>query len=436
MVEETNGTGAPLRAVIVGAGHRGVLYASYGDQHPEELAIVAVVDPDPIRRERAAERFGIPAQGQFASIEELPPAGQIADIALNATMDRLHVQTSIPLLRAGYDVLLEKPIGTDADEVMRLQQEAKENGRVVMICHVLRYAPFYTEIRKRILAGEIGAIMNIQLSEHVSYHHITMGFVRGKWNTKDGGGSSMLMSKSCHDLDLLTWFKSGTPPQRVTSFGNLMYFRPEHAPEGSGTRCLVDCAIESTCPYSARKHFIEQDLWRAYAWDSIEHLGPEPTVEQKLESLRTDNPYGRCVWHCDNDVVDHQSVVVEFADGATGTLNTVGNAAKPCRTVRIIGTDGEIDGVMEDGRFVVRHFDVRHGHEYSEETVELNVRREMHGGGDLRLVGDFLDMVRGRSHSISATTLEDSINGHLVGFGADLALAQRRWVELDGARHT
>lgn len=428
------GTAGPLRAVIVGAGHRGVLYASYAETNPDQLQITGVVDPDPIRRERAAERYRIPAAGCFAAVDELPAAGAIADVALNATMDRLHVPTSRQLLRGGYDVLLEKPIGVSAAEVLRLQEEADRLGRTVMICHVLRFAPFYAAIRERIAAGEIGDIINLQLSEHVSYHHIVMGFVRGKWNTVEGGGSSMLMSKSCHDLDLLTWFKSGIAPTRVTSFGNLMYFRPEHAPEGAGSRCLVDCAIESTCTFSARKHYLEQNLWGAYVWHGIEHLGPEPTLEQKVESLRTDNPFGRCVWQCDNTVVDHQSVVVEFADGATGTLNTVGNSAKPCRTVRIIGTEGEIDGVMEDGRFVVRKPDPRAGHEYTEESVEFDVRQAMHGGGDLRLVADFVNVVRRRPPSISTTSLADSVNGHLVGFAADQAVAERRWVEVDAAR--
>lgn len=430
---EAAGGSGPVRAVIVGAGHRGVLYAQYALQHPDRLAIVAVVDPDPIRRERAAEQYTIAPARRYETIDQLPPAGEIADVAINATMDRLHVRTAVPLLHAGYDVLLEKPIGTSAEEVLSLQREAEVAGRTVMICHVLRYAPFYAAIRRRIAAGEIGELLNIQLAEHVSYHHFAVGYVRGKWNTKERGGSSMLMAKSCHDLDLLTWFKSGIPPRRVTSVGDLTYFRPAAAPEGAGTRCLVDCAIEADCPYSARKHYIDQGRWRFYAWDSIEHLGPEPTEEQKLESLRGDNPFGRCVWHCDNTVYDHQSVLVEFADGATGTLNTVGNAAKPCRTIRIIGTNGEIDGVLEDGRFAVRHFDPRRGHEYTEEVVELDVRGQMHGGGDLRLVADFVDMVSGRPPSISATTLQDSINGHLIGFAADQAVTERRWIDLGAA---
>ncbi|HVX46809.1 MAG TPA: Gfo/Idh/MocA family oxidoreductase [Mycobacteriales bacterium] len=424
----------PLRAVIVGAGHRGVLYGSYAEKNPDQLQVTAVVDPDPVRRERVGERFGVPAAGRFADLAELPAAGAIADVALNATMDRLHVPTSRHLLRAGYDVLLEKPIGVSAAEVLALRDDADRLGRIVMICHVLRFAPFYAAIRERILAGDVGDIINIQLSEHVSYHHIVMGFVRGKWNTVEAGGSSMLMSKSCHDLDLLTWFKSGIAPSRVTSAGNLMYFTPEQAPEGAGTRCLVDCAIEAGCPYSARKHYLEQNLWGAYVWHGIEHLGPDPTPEQKVESLRTDNPFGRCVWQCDNTVVDHQSVLVEFADGATGTLSTVGNSAKPCRTVRIIGTDGEIDGVMEDGRFVVRKPDPRAGHEYAEEPVEFDVRQAMHGGGDLRLVADFVNVVRRRPPSISTTTLADSVNGHLVGFAADQAVAERRWVDLAAVR--
>ena len=420
----------PVTAVIVGAGHRSILYASYAIKHPQQLRIVGVVDPDETRRTKTGEMFNIPAEARFAAVEELTAGPAIADAAINGTMDDKHVETSLPLLDAGYHLLLEKPIGTSEEEVMRLYRKAKETGRTVMICHVLRYAPFYAEIRKRVAAGEIGEIVNMQSSEHVSYHHMAMGFVRGKWNSKERCKSSMLMAKCCHDLDILTWMKTGIAPKSVSSFGSLTQFRPERAPAGAGTRCLLDCPIEADCFYSARKHYLEQELWKMYVWPEY-HLGIEPTYEEKIESLKTDNPYGRCVWRCDNDVVDHQSVVIEFADGSTATHNMVGGAAKPCRTLRLIGTKGEIEGVMEDGYFVVRRPDARAGHEYAEERVTLGVAADMHGGGDFRLVEDFVKVLRGDEMSLASTTIEDSIYGHAIGFAADRSMAQRRWIELE-----
>jgi hypothetical protein len=301
---------------------------------------------------------------------------------------------------------------------------------------VLRYAPFYTRIRQLVEDGEIGDILNVQTIEHVSYHHMAVGYVRGKWNKKSYCGSSMLMAKCCHDLDLITWIKSGIAPASVASFGSNYQFRPERTPENAGTRCLVDCPIESECLYSARKHYIDHpNRWSFYVWAGLEDI-ENPTIEQKIESLKTDNPFGRCVWKCDNDVVDHQSLVIEFDDGCTATHNMVGGSSRPSRAMHLVGTLGEIQGVLEDSKFVIRHPDPRPGHEYSEEIVDLNLEGDMHGafgghaGGDMRLVADFLRVIRGEPASLSTTTIEDSVNGHLIGFSADRAMEEHRVIDL------
>jgi hypothetical protein len=199
----------------------------------------------------------------------------------------------------------------------------------------------------------------------------------------------------------------------------------------------VDCPIEESCLYSARKHYIDHpERWTFYVWESLEHLA-RPTLADKIRSLETDNPYGRCVWNCEMDVVDHQSVLVEFEDGATATHNMIGGASRPSRSIHLVGTLGEIQGVFEEKRFVVRHIDPRPGHEYSERVVDLDVAGDMHGafgghgGGDLRLVADLLRVVRGEPASISTTGIRDSITGHLVGFCADRAMREQRVVEID-----
>lgn len=420
----------PVTAIIVGAGHRSLIYASYALQHPEELKIVGVVEPDSIRRVRTAEIHGIDEMYCFKSVEDLIKGPRIADAAINGTMDNIHVPTSIPLLEAGYHLLVEKPVGVDQDEVMHLLKTARKTKRTVMVGHVLRYAPFYTGIFERVASGEIGEIINIRTIENVSYHHMAAAYVRGKWNSKDAGGSSILMAKCCHDLDIISWMKSGIRPVRVSSLGGLMYFRSEKAPEGSGKRCLADCKIEKDCPLSAYKNYILQELWGEYVWHCIEHFGENPTLEQKLESLRNDNPYGRCVWRCDNSVADRQSVVVEYEDGCIANHSLVTGVSRPCRIIHIAGTKGEIHGVLEDGFFVVRHPDARKNHEYTEERVQVEIAGEPHGGGDLRLIKDFVRILRGYTPSRSATNLEDSIYGHIIGFSADKAMADKCVVEI------
>ena len=431
----------PITAIIIGAGHRSLSYSSYTKHRPEELAIVGVADPDLRRRELAARQFDIPPERCFTSAEELAGRSRLADAVINGTMDHQHVPTSMPLLRAGYDILLEKPFAVDEGEMWDLVATCREQGGKIMICHVLRYAPFYVAVKNRVASGEIGEVINIQTTEHVSYHHMAVGFVRGKWRNKAECGSSMLMAKCCHDLDLITWMKSGVAPVRVSSFGSNYQFRPERAPERAGTRCLVDCPIEAGCLYSARKqHLNHPRRWRFYVWAAFENAeDPEAntlTEEGMIESLSTDNPYGRCVWKCDNDVVDHQSVMIEFEDGSTATHNMIGGTARPSRSIHILGTRGEIQGVFEESAFVVRSIDTRPGHEYGKERIDLNVTGDMqgafggHGGGDLRLVEDFIRFLQGRERSISCTTLEDSVRGHLIGFRADRAMEEGRVQEI------
>lgn len=418
----------PITAVIVGAGHRSLLYATYAEKNPELFRIVGVVDPDSKQRKSTAERFGFPEEHCFASVEQLTAVPKLADAAINGTMDQLHVSTTLPLLKAGYDVLLEKPIGISEEEVLELHHTAKSYGRTVMICHVLRYAPFYANIRQQLETGVIGDIIAIQTEENVSYHHMSTAFVRGKWNSIENCGSPMLMAKCCHDLDLIAWLKGGKRPVKVSSFGSLYQFRKEKAPEGAGTRCLADCPLEETCTYSAKRMYIQQNLWGAYVWDRTGIAADD--IDGKLESLRTTNPYGRCVWRCDNDVVDHQSVIVEFEDGSTASHSLTGATAKPSRTIHITGTKGEISGTMEEGSFVIRRPNDVPGQTYTEETIELNVSADMHGGGDLRLVADFVRALRGETPSLSSTSLEKSIYGHQIGFAAERSRMESRVAEI------
>lgn len=425
----------PLTAVIVGAGHRGTLFGSFALQHPDQLQIVGVADLSPLRRAQVANTYQLPPERCYPSVEALAAGPQIADFAINATMDHQHVPTSLPLLERGYHLLLEKPFATNEDEMWQLVDTAHARQRIVAICHVLRYAPFYAEVRRLVSQGAIGEVLSVQAVEHVSYHHVAVGYVRGKWRRKDYSHSGMLMAKSCHDLDIIAWMKSGIRPRRVASFGSNYQFRPEKAPPGAGTRCLVDCPVEADCLYSARKHYLDHpDRWAFYVWDSLEHL-ENPTLADKLESLKT-SPYGLCAWKTDMDVVDHQSVLIEFEDGCTATLNMIGGAARPSRSIHLMGTRGEIQGNLEDNRIALRHIDPRPGHEYREEIIDFGAIGEMsgalggHGGTDMALMADFLRRLRGEPASISFTGLDDSISGHLMGFAAERSRETGKVVEV------
>lgn len=408
----------PLEVVIVGGGHRSLIYAGLSKIDPSKMKVVGIADPNEARRKAIAESFSIPEEHQFATASELASVPKFADAAINGTMDHVHVETTIPLLKAGYDVLLEKPFAVNEKEARELVAVAKETGRKVMVCFVLRYAPFYRQIKERLVKGEIGEIINIQTSEYVSYHHMSTSHVRGKWNNSDRCHASMLLAKCCHDLDIMAWMMGDNKPVSVSSFGSNMQFKKENAPKNSGTRCLVDCPLVDTCLYSAKRIYLDHpDRWSFYVWDKLEHL-ENPTIEDKRELLKT-SPYGICAYKSDNNVVDHQSVLVNFANGATGTHNMVGGSARGLRSIHITGTKGEIFGNCEDGTFTVSKINPAPEHEYDNEVVDVNISDDTHGGGDLLLAEDFVDYAREDKMSVSCTSIETSLNGHLIVFLAD-----------------
>ena len=337
----------PITAIIVGAGHRAFVYSKLAKTNPEMLKIVGVADPNPIRRKKAMEEFGFSEDMCFENAEELAKHGKLADTVINGTMDEQHLETAVPLLNAGYDMLLEKPFAPNEDEMRQIVDCAKKNNSKVMICHVLRYTPFYYGIKERIVNGEIGDIINIQTTEHVSYHHLSTSYVRGKW--------------------------------------------------------------------------------AFYVWDALENI-ENPTIEDKIALMKSDNPYARCIYKCDNNVVDHQSVLVNFASGATGTHNMVGGSAEPRRDIHIIGTKGEIFGNFEESKFTVLKINPSpdaHNEECDVEEVDLKVTGDMvgayggHGGGDERLAADFVKFIRGEKPSLACTSIFDSVAGHLSVYLAD-----------------
>ena len=425
-----------LTAVIIGAGHRAVIYASYAQAHPDELAIVGMADPSPLRRSQTAAAFDLPPDRCFETAEALASVPRFADFAINGTMDHQHVPTSLPLLAAGYDLLLEKPFATNEAEMWaacprgaQIRPQGRDLPRAAL-CAVLRGHPPEGGRRRHWRNPERPGGRACLLSSCGGRLRAGQVEPEGLLPLLDADGEVVPRPGSDH----LDEERGAAAAGRLLSAATSS-FAPKKRPPGAGTRCLVDCPIEADCLYSARKHYIDHpDRWAFYVWDSLEHLAA-PTIADKIASLKV-SPYGRCVWKTDMDVVDHQTVLIDFADGCTATLNMIGGAAKPSRTIHLIGTRGEIRGCLEDSVFTILRPDLRPGHETAEEIVDLNVGGDMvgagggHAGGDMRLVADFLKLVNGEPPSLSSTNLEDSVSGHLIGFCADRAMAEGRVVEI------
>ena len=409
----------PVTAIILGAGHRSMAYAEYAKNHPEEIKIVGIAELDQFRREMVRDMFNIPEENVFTSAEELAKAPKFADAVINGTMDEQHVETAIPLLKVGYDMLLEKPFAVNDEEMQSLIDVVEENKNKVMICHVLRYNKVYLTVKNLIIEGKIGDVLNIQTVENVSYHHLSTSFVRGKWGSTKKCHTSMLLAKCCHDMDIMTWLMGDDKPVSVSSVGTRFQFREENAPENAGTRCLVDCPLVETCRYSAKRLYLDHpNNWEVYIWRDIEHI-KNPTYEDYKNSLLKSD-YGKCIYKCGNDVVDHQSVLVNFKSGATGTHNLTGGSAESIRTLRVIGTKGEIYAEMENKFVNLKVINPTPTTYFDETHIDLsNVPDEGHGGGDTGLMEDFVKFISNEEPSVSCTSIHNSVMGHKIIFLAD-----------------
>ena len=411
----------PISVIIVGMGARASIYSMVALTNPELLKVVGVVETNPERRDHARLMFDLPDEHCFTSVDELVAIPRFADAVINCTMDRLHVQTSLPLLRHGYDLLLEKPYALSDEEGQPLIECARETGRKVMVCHVLRYTPFYRAMRRVIALGSIGEVINIHMANQVGYLHESVSFVRGKYAREEICGSGMLLTKCSHDLDIMSWLMGENTPATISSVGGVIQFKEEKAPEGAGTHCLNNCPLERECPFSARRLYIEHPLrWANNVWHDTNST---PASDEEKEAIlrQPDNPFSRCVYRCNISIVDHQSVLIHFRDGATGTFSMNGGASTPRRIIHVTGTRGEIYGDFEEECFHVRQMDPAAPGGYTERTLDMSdfQQGDAHGGGDRSIVLDFIALLRGERTSPGCPTLEDSITGHRMVFLAE-----------------
>lgn len=406
-----------LSVAVAGMGSRGWTYSLCCEEYPDRMKIVAAADPRPERLAMARDRFGVAEENCFASAEEMLSRPRLADIMVISTQDRQHVAQAVRALRLGYHLILEKPISPDMDECREILRVADETGRSVIVCHVLRYTPFYTRLKALLSEGVIGEIVAIDHVENVVYWHQAHSFVRGNWRRSDET-SPMILAKCCHDFDLLLWL-SGLHCRRVSSFGGTYLFRPEKAPAGAAPRCLDGCQARAGCPYDAEKIYISNPATgvacgkTGWPCDVLADFPNEENIRKAIQS----GPYGRCVYACDNDVVDHQQVIMEMENGATFHLTMAAFTSRGGRDTKIMGTHGEIVANLAENTISVMPFG---GEKYVIDISAEAKNLSGHAGGDTRMVSDFLDIVAGIAQPNERTTsLRDSVESHIVALAAE-----------------
>lgn len=423
------GESKKITVVVVGCGDRATTYMRHGVLNLKLMTVAAAVDPNPERLRYMQETFNVPTEKCYTSIDDVLVQGKIADCVVNGTMDQYHLETALPFLEQGYDMLLEKPLVNNREDLLKLRDVAAEHNCRLMVCHVLRYAPFYRKIKQMILAGEVGEIMNIQTTERVGAFHSSVAYIRGKWKSKEECNSSFLLAKCCHDIDLLCWLNNTTVPASISSMGGRNFFVPEKAPKGAGTRCLVDCPkeIREKCVYDVQSMYLDNCRIPQYPWQCTGKNHEDVTEEEKIESLKTNNPHGECIYKAGGDIVDHQNVMITYANGSTAVHSLMLGSMRAGRSIWIQGTEGEIEGWIEDDKIYVRKY-CRDNADYTETVIMVTERdlqgTDAHFGGDRGLVQEFYNMMLGKEASVSRTTIDDSINGHLVCYIADEAMEE------------
>ncbi len=400
----------PLTAITLGAGSRGNVYGGYSLRYPGDLDIIGVAEPIVERNDDYAKKHEIPDENRFVTWEHVLEKPKFADMVIISMPDDLHHEPCIQAMRLGYDVLLEKPMAQTEEECREILAVQQETGRIVGIAHVLRYAPYFIDMRDVVLSGALGRIVNFQHMEPIEWRHMLHSYVRGNWHDSKAT-TPIILAKSCHDLDIMRWIMD-EPCDKVAGFGGLSFYKQENAPEGAGDRCLT-CPIEESCAYSAKQAYL-RDEERLHA---IMPVVPEDPAERRkaiIHSLETTN-YGRCAFKMENDQPEHIACAFEFRSGATATFTMDAFTTYHGRRTRLMGTKGDLVGDMET--FTYTDFLTKTPITWDISVTDVPGYEDSgHGGGDFRFVNDLLNAIDKRDESLLTSNVAASVESHVMGF--------------------
>ena len=453
MTSQVAGRDSTLRFAVMGLGSRGAsVYADFIERHADEVRLAAVAEHNEGRRTAIASRHALPDDvcfSDYADLADAVPRLQV-DAVIIALPDAEHVEALTRMASHGVPVLVEKPLATTPTELARLEGIVATATAPIVVAHVLRYTPFFRSIKALLDSDALGRLCTIRLEENIGYWHFAHSYVRGNWRRADLA-SPMLLAKSCHDLDLLRWL-ADAPPHTVASVGSLTHFRAENAPQGAPDHCLDGCPVADSCAFYAPRYYA--DALASVSGPPVSVLGPDLTRDQRLCAL-AHGDYGRCVYHCDNDVADHQQVLLSFTNAVTATLTVSAFTSANTRTIQITGTAGEVTGHMEAGALTANLFsptqqlpelppeaslvDTAQVGPLGHRAYRLSVRpRENaegdhrgHAGGDEELLTRFVRRLRTPDRDAEqGTSFAASVDSHRMAFAAEDSRRDRRTVAL------
>ena len=396
---------------IIGVGGRGgYAYGTLIVDMPDKFKISALCDINTEKLAYFADKFGVEGDALFTDEESFFEKKR-ADVLIISTQDKDHVRHAKIAFNLGYDVLLEKPITADRGELLELLELQKKTGCRALVCHVLRYSPTYLKIAEIIDSGAIGRLVSINAIEQVGYFHQSQSFVRGSWRRAEDS-VPMILAKCTHDLDLIQFY-AGSECDTLSSVGELTHFKASEAPDGAADRCM-QCKYIETCPYSAKTQYL--DAWLKKREDIYPYNVPchAPISEEKMCAALETGPYGRCVYKCDNDVVDHQLTQMTFKNGVKASLTMMAFTRFCGRRTEFFGTGGQI--TLDEVRNFIR-VSVFGEAEYELKISDLTPPDTIHGGGDYGLVHTLYDMLLGNASE--KTSLTHSAESHLIGIAAE-----------------
>lgn len=414
--------------LILGAGSRGNAYSKWSLENPDKMEIVGIAEPVEARRKAFAERLNVPAENVVNDWRELLERPKMADAVMITTQDQMHFEPAMAAIEKGYHLLLEKPMAVTPEECIKIAEAAEKKGVYIIIGHVLRYAPFFVALKNLIDNGTIGKVVNITLTEGVGNVHQSHSYVRGNWRKKDES-SPMLLAKTCHDFDILQWLV-GKEYVRVQSFGSLTHFTKENKPEGAPKRCIEGCPHGETCPYNAVKLYYDDKKNRWFRSAATMHPSFLIPDDDAVEKALRETPYGYCVYDSDNDVVDHQTVNMEFEDGILATF-TMSAFNKGGRKINIMGTKGELSGSASTGDIEVYTFEDKNTQIVkSSDVMQEESILGGHGGGDSRLIKALVELIDSGSTSVSLCSAMTSAKNHIAVFAAEESRATGKVVNV------